>query len=151
MTFLNLKKVLQGIGGSMQELEYTQRAMSRDLTELKRRAGEIADLQGIGGLMLWDQNTMMPLGGSDARADQFAALERILHDRVTDPELGALLARLEPWAAEQAPEDDDAALHRNLSRDRHKAVNVPTELAADVRVEHHGAGEPRDLDGPLVV
>ncbi|MBA4067503.1 MAG: CRISPR-associated endonuclease Cas2 [Isosphaera sp.] len=24
-------------------------------------------------------------------------------------------------------------------------------LEADVRVEHHGAGEPRDLDGPLVV
>lgn len=24
-------------------------------------------------------------------------------------------------------------------------------LEADVQVEHHGAGEPRDLDGPLVV
>ena len=24
-------------------------------------------------------------------------------------------------------------------------------LEADVRVEHHGAGEPRDMDGPLVV
>ena len=24
-------------------------------------------------------------------------------------------------------------------------------LEADVRVEHHGANEPRDLDGPLVV
>jgi len=24
-------------------------------------------------------------------------------------------------------------------------------LDADVRIEHHGAGEPRDMDGPLVV
>ena len=55
-----------------------------ELSELHRRAREIADLNGIGGLLLWDQNTMMPPGGADARADQFEALERIQHARLTD-------------------------------------------------------------------
>ena len=34
---------------------------------------------------------MMPPGGANARADQFEALERIHHARLTDPALGALL------------------------------------------------------------
>ena len=107
-------------------------AEPRELGELRRRAGEIADLSGIGGLMLWDQNTMMPPGGADARADQFEALERIVHDRITDPGLGRLLDALEPWAASADPDGDDAALVNNLRRDHHKAVNVPTDLAAEI-------------------
>ncbi|WP_028066325.1 carboxypeptidase M32 [Solirubrobacter soli] len=104
----------------------------KELEELRRRAGEIADLSGIGGLLLWDQNTMMPPGGADARADQFEALERIVHDRITDPRLGKLLDALEPYEAEADPESDDAALIRNLRRDHRKAVNVSTDLAAEI-------------------
>jgi carboxypeptidase Taq len=103
-----------------------------ELDELRRRAGEIADLSGIGGLLLWDQNTMMPPGGADARADQFAALERVVHDRITDPRLGRLLDALEPYEAEADPDSDDAALIRNLRRDHQKAVNVSTDLAAEI-------------------
>jgi carboxypeptidase Taq len=104
----------------------------KELIELRRRAGEIADLSGIAGLLIWDQNTMMPPGGADARADQFAALERIVHDRLTDPGLGKLLDALEPFADQAGPESDAAALIRNLRRDHHKAVNVPTDLAAEM-------------------
>jgi carboxypeptidase Taq len=103
-----------------------------EFAELRRRAGEISDLGGIGGLLLWDQNTMMPPGGANARADQFEALERILHDRVTDPELSSLLDKLEPWAASADPDSDAAAMFRGLRRDHHKAVNVPTDLAAEI-------------------
>lgn len=106
--------------------------MSAALDDLRRRALEIADLHGIGGLLLWDQNTMMPPGGSDARADQFEALERILHDRVIDPGLGRTIEALEPWAASADPDSDDVALHRALKRDHYKAVNVPTDLAAEI-------------------
>jgi carboxypeptidase Taq len=103
-----------------------------ELKELRRRAGELSDLSGIGGLLLWDQNTMMPSGGAGARADQFSALERILHDRITDPALAKLLDTLESWAASADPDSDDAALFENLRRDQHKAVNVPTDLAAEI-------------------
>jgi carboxypeptidase Taq len=104
----------------------------KELDELKRRGRELADLRGIVGLMLWDQNTVMPAGGAAPRADQFEALERIQHDRLTDPALGKLLEQLEPWAAEQDPDSDDAALHRVLARDHRKAVRVPTDLAAEM-------------------
>jgi len=103
-----------------------------ELTELRRRAGELADLNGIGGLLLWDQNTMMPPGGAGARADQFEALERIQHARLTDPELGRLLAALEPWAADEDPDSDDVRLIAVLRRDHEKAVRVPTDLAAEM-------------------
>jgi carboxypeptidase Taq len=102
------------------------------LAELRTRARELADLEAIGGLLLWDQNTMMPPGAADARADQFEALERIQHDRMTDPELGRLLDALEPWAAEADPDDDDVRLIAQLRRDHRKAVQVPTELAAEL-------------------
>ena len=55
---------------------------------------------------------MMPPGGADARADQFEALERIQHDRITDPALGKLLDALEPWAASADPDSDDARADR---------------------------------------
>ncbi|HET6550873.1 MAG TPA: carboxypeptidase M32 [Solirubrobacter sp.] len=103
-----------------------------ELAELRRRAGELADLGGIGGLLLWDQNTMMPPGGAGARADQFAALERIQHDRLADPALAKLLDKLEPWAASADPDSDDVRLLRNVARDHQKAVRVPTELAAEI-------------------
>jgi carboxypeptidase Taq len=80
--------------------------------------------------MLWDQNVSMPPGGAQARADQVEALERIVHDRLTDPALDRLLDRLEPWAASADPDSDDARLIAVIRRDQHKAVRVPTDLAA---------------------
>lgn len=104
----------------------------KHLDELRRRAGELADLNGIGGLLLWDQNTMMPPGGAGPRADQFEALERIQHDRLTDPALGRLLDELGPWAAGEDPDADDVRLIAALRRDHEKAVRVPTDLAAEL-------------------
>jgi carboxypeptidase Taq len=103
-----------------------------ELSELHRRAREIADLNGIGGLLLWDQNTMMPPGGAGARADQFEALERIQHAQLTDPGLARVLDALEPWAAGEDPDSDDVRLIAVLKRDHEKAVRVPTELAAEL-------------------
>jgi carboxypeptidase Taq len=55
-----------------------------------------------------------------------------VHDRLTDPELDRLLDRLEPWAASAEPDSDDARLVAMIRRDQHKAVRVPTELAAEL-------------------
>jgi carboxypeptidase Taq len=124
----------------------------KELAKLRERAGELADLGGVAGLLLWDQNTLMPRGGAGARADQLEALERIQHDRLTDPRLGALLDALEPWAASADPDSDDARLVAALRRDHRKAVRVPTELAAEqssaaahAQVAWHQAREARDF------
>jgi carboxypeptidase Taq len=102
-----------------------------ELAALHERATVIADLGHIHSLLFWDQNTMMPPDGAPARGDQAATLETIAHERLTDPELGRLLDRLAPWAAEQDPDSDDVRLIRELRRDFEKAVRVPTSLAAE--------------------
>jgi carboxypeptidase Taq len=107
-------------------------ATPTELTALRTRMAELTDLQALGALMFWDQNTMMPPGGAEARAEMAGTLERVIHARETDPELGRLLDALEPWAAGQDPEADDARLVHWVRRDFEKAVRVPEDLAAEI-------------------
>ena len=106
-------------------------AVPAELAALHERAATLADLGHIHSLLFWDQNTMMPPDGAAGRGDQVATLEAVVHERLTDPELGRLLDALEPWAAEQDPDADDVRLVHELRRDFEKAVRVPTSLAAE--------------------
>ncbi len=99
------------------------------LEALRLRLAEVADLGYAGGLLSWDQNVFMPVGGSEARAEQLATLEGLIHARLVDPEHARLVEALEPWAAGQEPDDDGAALVRVARRDLEKAIRVPAELA----------------------
>ncbi|MGH2970220.1 MAG: carboxypeptidase M32 [Solirubrobacteraceae bacterium] len=103
-----------------------------ELAALRRRMGELTDLQALGALMFWDQNTMMPPGGAAARADMAETLQRTLHARETDRELGTLLDALEPWVAGEDPDADDVRLIHWARRDFEKSVRVPADLAADI-------------------
>jgi carboxypeptidase Taq len=103
-----------------------------ELARLRELMAELADLHSIGGLLFWDQNTMMPPAGAVPRGDQLATLTRIVHDRTCDPEVGRLLDGLEPWAAGQDPDSEDARLVRWVRRDFEKAVRVPASLAAEM-------------------
>ncbi len=103
-----------------------------ELARLRTRLAEVTDLQALGALMFWDQNTMMPPGGAAARADMADTLQRTLHARETDPEVGRLLDALEPWAAGEDPDSDDARLVHWARRDFEKAVRVPADLAAEI-------------------
>ena len=58
------------------------------LESLHERLAELVDLSSLGRLAAWDQRTMMPPGGAAARAQQFAALERLVHERSTSDESG---------------------------------------------------------------
>ncbi len=110
-----------------------------ELAALHERAAILADLGHVHSLLFWDQNTMMPPHGADARGDHSATLESVTHERLTDPELGRLLDVLEPWAAGEDPDADDVRLVRELRRDFEKAVRVPTSLAAELsRAAAHG-------------
>ena len=50
------------------------------LNELKERVGTILDLKRVSALVGWDQQTMMPPAGNDARADQLATIDRFSHE-----------------------------------------------------------------------
>jgi carboxypeptidase Taq len=103
-----------------------------ELAALRRHMAELSDLHSVGGLLFWDQQTMMPRGGAERRGDVLGTLARVVHARETDPELSRLLDALEPWAAQQDPDSDDARLVWWIRRDFEKAVRVPADLAAEM-------------------
>jgi len=106
--------------------------VTTEIAALRRHMAEISDLGSLGALLFWDQQTMMPPGGAPARAEAASTLARVFHARETSPELGALLDKLEPWAADQDPDSDDARLVWWARRDYEKAVRVPEDLAAEL-------------------
>ena len=107
-------------------------AAPADLEALKARLAELSDLGAISRLLFWDQQTMMPPAAAESRAERAATLSLAIHTRETDPALGALIDAVEPWAAGEDPDSDDARLVHWTRRDYEKAVRVPPELAADM-------------------
>ncbi len=103
-----------------------------ELTELRARMAELSDLGSVARLLFWDQQTMMPPAGAEARAERAATLSLAIHARESDPKLGALLDALEPWAAGEDPDSDDVRLIYWTRRDYEKSVRVPAELAAEL-------------------
>jgi carboxypeptidase Taq len=100
--------------------------------ELRRRLGEIHDLEKAAGLLSWDEETKMPPGGGDARAEQRATLNRIAHELQVSPDLGELLEELAPFEKEQEYDSFEASLVRVARRDYNKATRVPPELRAEL-------------------
>ncbi len=128
--------------------------MSDDFTELRRRLGEISDLNAAEATLYWDQATKMPTGGAEARGRQLATLTTIIHARSTDPALGRLLDRLEQRlnsqfdAVDSAVDsrkgsdgrvtDDDVALVRIARIDFDRTTKVPTDFMSEV-AQHRAA------------
>ncbi len=104
--------------------------------ELEARLGELTDLGAAGALLGWDQQTMMPPSGAEARGNVMATLTTIAHERQTAPELGALLDAAQPDG------DVEAAIVRVVRRDHDKARRVPAELAAEMELASSRAQEP---------
>jgi carboxypeptidase Taq len=83
-------------------------------------------LELVQGRLGWDQETVMPRGAADQRAEETAALESVLHARRTDPRLGEWLA------AAQAPDAAGAAILREVGRAYRRNLKVPAALAEEI-------------------
>lgn len=105
--------------------------MQPALQELKRRLGEIVDLERVQSVLHWDMEVFMPPSGASSRAAQLATLQAVLHERQIDDRIGELLDEVEPYAAALPADSDDACLVRVVRRNWEKARRVPTELAAE--------------------
>lgn len=101
------------------------------MDELRARAAEIEDLGRIASLLSWDQQVMMPRSGAGARAEQHATVQRLIGERLSDPELGRLIDAASAGVESEDPLDDDAALLRLARREHRKAVRVPATLRAE--------------------
>lgn len=102
--------------------------MSR-FTELHAYLRESAHLHSVGNVLGWDQETYMPEGGAEARAEQAALIARLYHERQSSPELGALIAACESEVDATADTVEGANL-RELRRDYAKRTRVPASLVA---------------------
>jgi carboxypeptidase Taq len=101
----------------------------KPIDELKNRATELTNLNNILALLQWDQEIMMPTAASAERADQFAVLSSIIHQKISDPKLGFLIKQ-----AEEETEDStiaDQALFRVLKREHDKNIKLPEAFVAD--------------------
>ena len=106
------------------------------ITELRAITGEIDDLRAALRLLSWDQNTSMPEGAGEARGEQMATLQGLIHDRWTTQRLGELANDL-ATPIQQAPfTDADRALLREVNRERVLATRLPRGLVEEMaRVE----------------
>jgi carboxypeptidase Taq len=106
--------------------------MESKFVELKTRLAEIHDLNKIGQLLSWDQQTHMTPGGAAVRAEQRSTLGRLAHEKFTSDEIGRLLDDLRPYEASLPYDSDEASLIRVARKDYEKARRVPNDLQAEM-------------------
>ncbi len=94
-----------------------------DLMEYQR---ETEALGQIAGRLGWDQETMMPPGAAEQRAEEMAAIEGVLHARRTDPRVGEWIDRAE--APDLAGRRAVALIARAYGRN----ACIPARLAAEI-------------------
>lgn len=87
-----------------------------------------ATLKSISSLLGWDQETYMPRGAGDARAEQMALLAGMMHERGTSKQLGDLISACEH---EQLNEQQSACV-REFRRDYDKRTKLPQTLVEEL-------------------
>ncbi|MEJ2666865.1 MAG: carboxypeptidase M32 [Deinococcales bacterium] len=94
-----------------------------------------SDLSQTMAVLSWDENTYMPDGAAEARGRQMATLATVIHERLADPALAELVARLEDAGL---PEDSvEAATVRQARRAVDHASKLPASLVEALSM--HGA------------
>jgi carboxypeptidase Taq len=107
--------------------------------ELEARYRRIDALGGALSVLSWDQATMMPAGGAEARAEQMATLSVIRHSMLTDPMLGDLMSAAEdaaiadPWQAANLREMRRAWRHANALGSRLVDARARASSACEMR------------------
>lgn len=96
--------------------------MSTPLEALKSRLADVNALQAATAMMDWDQQTYMPRGGADARAEHLGILGRMAHEQFTSDETMKLLQSATP------ENEDDKAMLRVVKRDLDLSTKIPTAL-----------------------
>jgi carboxypeptidase Taq len=76
----------------------------------KTKMQKIADVKYAAAILEWDQETYMPVKGSDFRGRQIATLNEIAHSFLTDEALGSLLLELNSCKGLDAEEKRNAEL-----------------------------------------
>ncbi len=106
--------------------------MADTLQPLKAILAEVVDLHRAGAVLDWDQETYMPLGGVQNRAEQASTLSEVAHRRFISDDVGRLLSEAEGSVAKLPFDSDDASLVRVTRRDYDQARKLPPKLVAEI-------------------
>ncbi len=89
---------------------------------------QISNVNAANSLLSWDQEVMMPEGGTPARSQQKSALSSLSHDLLTEEQVGEWLDELE----DADLDDEQAAVVREIRRQYERADRVPSDLVAEI-------------------
>ena len=92
--------------------------------QLLSKYERISAIQSAGGVLSWDQQVMMPEGGTPARSKQLSALSAVGHELLTEDETADLVDEVRGMDLD----DERAAVFREVERDYERAAAVPTDL-----------------------
>ena len=96
--------------------------------QLLAKYGRISNIGSARGLLSWDQQVMMPEGGTPARSQQLSALSAVSHELLVEDETGELLDAL----ADAELTDRQAAAVREIRREYDRESRVPTQLVEQI-------------------
>lgn len=96
---------------------------------------EIQRINSAASLLSWDQETYMPAGGGEARAEQISTLQGIAHQKLISPNIERLLANwVDPTTGEIREDPGDGwdeptrSLLREVWRDFSRAKKLPSDF-----------------------
>jgi carboxypeptidase Taq len=96
--------------------------------EFEERVEKLVNVGNASSLLGWDQQVVMPEGGTPARSKQISTLSSISHEILTADETGAMLDDLED--ADLA--DDRRAVVREVRREYDREAGVPRDLVEEI-------------------
>src|SRR5438309_2174287 len=106
--------------------------MADAMKRLRAILAEVTDIQRAGAVLDWDQETYMPPGGIQNRADQASTLSEVAHRRFTSDEVGLLIEEAETAVSNEPFDSDDASIVRVTRRDYELDRKLPPELVAEI-------------------
>ena len=108
---------------------------THDLAPLQAKLRTIHHLTDAAALLSWDQETYMPSGSGQARADQIATLQTLAHDQLVSPDMADLLSHWIDPGNGHIREDtqsslgpSERALLGETWRDFHRAQKLPSSF-----------------------
>ena len=99
---------------------------------LKKHSIETAYLISSAEVLAWDQRTNMPRNGGAHRAEQMAAIAKLLHERTTDERIGEHLSQLEESDFVSDPLSPMSVNVREWRRDFDRSTKIPAKLAVEL-------------------
>jgi carboxypeptidase Taq len=106
--------------------------MDSKIQRLKTLLYEVQDLRFVADVLEWEQQTYMPPGGVNTRAEQFATVRRLAHEKFTADEIGQLLEDLAGDSTVGDYDSDEASLVRYVKHEFDRLRRVPVALEATI-------------------